>query len=116
MKSYDGVLENMAEKSDEKRETVQDRIEVAKLYSELLGDPADLDRVLRGRLVAIAFGEGGSAQCRAIEALLGMPAPVVDDGMSDDGLDVLEASAIEYLRFRGYAVEKRPFADGSEVT
>ena len=105
MSDADGLSKNLVE--------IQANVSAAKEYERLLRDPADLQLALRGRLVAIAFGSGGSAQCRAIEALLGMPAPLPDDDVSDNEQDRLENAAIEYLSARGFEVKKRPFTVGA---
>ena len=67
-------------------------------------DESQLRRVLRVRLVAIAFGKGSSSDCRAIEALLGMPGESVGDSVDDGELDVAEQIARRYLEARGYII------------
>lgn len=99
------VSKNLAE--------IQSNINVAREYERLLRDPAELQLALRGRLVDIAFGSGGSAQCRAIETLLGMPAPLLEDDVDSSEQERLEDAAIQYLNARGFEVKKRPFAGGA---
>ena len=75
-------------------------------YLALSVDESRLRRLLRARLVAIAFGGGSSSDCRAIESLLGMPGESVGDEADDDELDAAEGIARRYLEAR--AISSRP--------
>ena len=103
-----------SKKAGENRESFDDRLKRALEAEKRLRDPVELHQALRGFLLLIACGDGGSAACRAIEALLGMPAPVLDDEVDDSELEILERSAVEFLRLIGYQVKKLSLPGGAK--
>ena len=97
-------------------ENIADRMPVD--WSDFLAlslDESQLRRVLRVRLVAIAFGKGSSSDCRAIEALLGMPGESVGDSVDDGELDAAEQIARRYLEARGYIISTAPEFGAAEL-
>lgn len=74
-------------------------------FVSLARDYEQLEFMLRVRLISIAFGAGSSSDCRAIEALLGMPSAATDDEVDDDGHNGLITLARQYLLSQGFTVE-----------
>ena len=74
-------------------------------FVSLARDYEQLEFMLRVRLISIAFGAGSSSDCRAIEALLGMPSTATDDEVDDDGHNSLITLARQYLLSQGFTVK-----------
>ena len=83
-------------------------------FQQLSRDKVKLDQVLRTCLVAVAFGHGSSAACRAIEFLFGLPSDALGDDIGKDDFDAAEVYAVGYLRSLGYVVERVPVAGATE--
>ena len=83
-------------------------------FVALAKDYDGLEFALRVRLIAIAFGAGSSSDCRAIEALLGMPSAATDDEVDDDGHNSLISLARQYLLSQGFTVKGPEDAGAAE--